>query len=133
MKYSLIAFIFFQFCFSLLGQERNNCDWIEQLKKSTSIEDQLGLIQENFHSCILIVANGRPVSSDSSQYYYVRVEPFIKSMKHEEIGSIYLLNKKASLTLYGPHFQNVAIITFNSDEVMSKMKKRIDNYPRKHN
>lgn len=117
----------------MLGQEDADCDWIEQLKKSTSIEDQLILIQENFQSCILVVANGRPLSSDSSQYYYVRVEPFIKSMKHEEIGSIHLLNKKASQTLYGPHFENVALITFNSDEVMSKMKKRIDNYPHKHN
>ncbi len=125
MNKTLATFLFILTPFFVFGQEDTDCEWINQLENSTVIKDQLKLIQGNFESCVLIAANGIPVSSEINSGLYAQEEDFINVLRPEEIRSIIRIPKKAGQTLYGSKFENVVVITFVNDQVIDSIRERV--------
>lgn len=126
MKNVLFALLLFVSNFCLIGQEDSDCKWINKFDKLESIENKLLLVQENLESCVLILTNGIPVSSDTSSFYFGDVKLFINNIKIKEIDSIILLQGDSAKTLYGTAGLNgVILIAFKKKKIMRKVQKRV--------
>ena len=103
-----------------------NCDWVYDFEKVKGIEEKMGLLQNNFGPCILVVAHGRPLSSDSSSYLHTWPYLFINSIKQGDVSSINILRGKAAKTLYGTAGKNgVIVLTFKNENTMNEIGARM--------
>lgn len=103
-----------------------NCDWIDQFTESNNIEEQLEILQANFGPCGLVIADGHPISSDTSTFPFVDMKLFINSIKKEEVNSINVVRGDTAKTLYGTAgSQGVIVLGFQNKKTKWEINSRV--------
>tara|TARA_R110001632_G_scaffold158854_6_gene277017 strand:+ start:978 stop:1379 length:402 start_codon:yes stop_codon:yes gene_type:complete len=133
LKFLFTFFICTLFTLPFYGQKDSNCDWVDTLENSKNTEDQLQLLQANFGPCALVIAQGHPVSSYTSSFWFGDEEKFIRYIRPEEVDALNLLRGEAAQTLYGPNFESIIVISFKDKGTMYEIQKKVIERLKKDN
>ncbi len=133
MNKLLLVFLLLMHSMALFGQQ-TECSWLDQLKSSEDINEQLTLLQQNFGNCILVVVDGAPVSSDTSMFHFVDLALYIQMIRKSDVDSVNFLEGIAAKTLYGTAGRNgVMVISFKGERTKYRIRRRVIRELRKKN